>query len=379
MWQEKEKSKVEEIIEEDIWGSIKEFLELGVHFGEGDNRIDINIGLLLLLTLAFIVTSSLMKWLRHLLTRKMEGDDKLKFISVFKFIRYVIYVIVILITMSAAGIDITLLLTASAALFVGLGLALQDLFKDIIGGIFIITDKSLHVGDVVEVDGKVGKVFEIKLRTTRAITRDDKVIVIPNHHFITDIIYNHTQNHKMTREKVDIGVAYGSDVDLVTKILVNAAKSETGVLKNPKPFVMFDDFGDSALLFSLNFFISDSFSVPRLKSGMRYKIDAQFREKGVTIPFPQRDVHLYQPAAFRVERPDQLEDKLYVQSNEEGPKQIEVKPSERTDDKANDGGGLSEGKRSDLSNGKPFEHLNGPSSDQSDSKRPAKPKSNDGE
>ncbi len=75
------------------------------------------------------------------------------------------------------------------------------------------------MGDIVEVDGKVGKVFEIKLRTTRAITRDDKIIIIPNHKFISDIVYNYTQNHKTTRENVKIGVAYGSDVQLVTKIL----------------------------------------------------------------------------------------------------------------------------------------------------------------
>ena len=293
-----DKSKVEEIIEVDIWGSIKEFLEWGPKFGVGDNQIHITVGLLLLLVAAFALTSFLLKWLRHLLTRKMEGEDRLKFISVFKFIRYVIYLIVIFITMSAAGIDITLLLTASAALFVGLGLALQDLFKDIIGGIFIITDKSLHVGDIVEVDGKVGKVFEIKLRTTRAITRDDKVIIIPNHHFITDIIYNYTQNHKTTREKIIIGVAYGSNVKLVTKILEDSAKNQTGVLKNPKPFVQFDDFGDSALMFSLNFYINDSFSDPKIKSAMRYRIDANFRENGVTIPFPQRDVHLFQSGPF---------------------------------------------------------------------------------
>jgi len=78
--------------------------------------------------------------------------------------------------MSAAGIDITILITASAALFIGLGLALQELFQDLIGGVFIILDKSLRVGDIIEVDEKVGKVFEIKLRTTRAITRDDKII-----------------------------------------------------------------------------------------------------------------------------------------------------------------------------------------------------------
>ena len=291
-------SKVEDFVEEDVWGSIKEFLELGPSFGQGDNQIHITIGLLLLLVMAFLVTSSILKWLRYLLTRKMQGDDKLKFISVFKFIKYVIYLIVILTTMSAAGIDITLLLTASAALFVGLGLALQDLFKDIIGGIFIITDKSLHVGDIVEVEGKVGKVFEIKLRTTRAITRDDKVIIIPNHHFITDIIYNYTQNHRMTREKIIIGVAYGSDVNLVTRILENIAKNQNGVLKNPKPFVQFDDFGDSALMFSLNFFIEDSFRDPRFKSEMRYQINAKFKENRVTIPFPQRDVHIFQSGPF---------------------------------------------------------------------------------
>ena len=192
------------------------------------------------------------------------------------------------------GIDITILITASAALFVGLGLALQELFQDIIGGIFIIVDKSLRVGDIIEVDGKVGKVFEIKLRTTRAITRDDKIIIIPNHHFISDIVYNYTQNHKTTRESVKVGVAYGSDVQLVTRILEGLVKEQRGVLKNPKPFVIFEDFGDSALLFSLNFFISDSFSDPRIKSELRYKIDAAFRKNNVTIPFPQRDVHLYE-------------------------------------------------------------------------------------
>ncbi|WP_076456080.1 mechanosensitive ion channel family protein [Zobellia uliginosa] len=291
-------SKVEEIIEEDIWGAIKEFLNLGIRFGEGENTINITIGLLLLLTFAFLATGFILKWLRKLITRRMEEEDKLKFVSVFKFIRYVVYLVVILLTMSSAGIDITLLLTASAALFVGLGLALQELFQDIIGGIFIIIDKSLHVGDIIEVDGKVGKVFEIKLRTTRAITRDDKVIIIPNHKFISDIIYNYTQNHKTTREQVRIGVAYGSDIQLVTKILKNIAEDQNGVLNSPKPFVIFEDFGDSALMFSLNFYITDSFSDPRIKSEIRYKIDAEFRKNAVSIPFPQRDIHIIQQKPF---------------------------------------------------------------------------------
>ncbi|WP_423998378.1 mechanosensitive ion channel family protein [Maribacter sp. IgM3_T14_3] len=291
--------KIKEIIEDDIWGSIKKFLDLGYHFGEGDKSINITIGLLLLLTVAFLLTSTILQGIRRFFTRKMEADDKLKFISIFKFIKYLVYVIVILFTMSAAGINITILITASAALFVGLGLALQEIFQDIIGGIFIIVDKSLRVGDIIEIDNKVGKVFEIKLRTTRAITRDDKVIIIPNHKFISDIVYNYTQNHKTTRELVRVGVAYGSDIELVTNLLLEVVKSQRNILKSPKPFVIFEDFGDSALIFAVNFYITDSFTDPRVKSEVRYKIDAAFRKNNISIPFPQRDIHLFQQGPFK--------------------------------------------------------------------------------
>ncbi len=286
--------EIKEIIEKDIWGTIKEFLNYGIHLGQGEKSINLTIGLLLLLTLAIIVAKFIMKWLRHLITRKMEQEDKQKFTSIFKFINYLVYLIAVFVTLSVAGVDITLVITASAVLFVGLGLALQDLFKDILGGVFIIIDKSLQVGDIVEVDGKVGKVFEIKLRTTRAITRDDKVLILPNHKFISDIVYNYTQNHKTTREKVSVGVAYGSDVALVTKLLEQVATEQKQILKNPKPFVLFDDFGDSALMFSIHFFTNDSFRDPRIKSEMRYKINSKFKENNISIPFPQRDVHIIQ-------------------------------------------------------------------------------------
>lgn len=286
--------EIKEIIEEDIWGSIQDFLNWGLHLGEGENSIHITIGLVLLVTVAFFVSSFVLNLLRRFFTRRMEQEDKFKFISIFKFIKYVVYLVVILATMSAAGIDITVILTASAALFVGLGLALQELFQDIIAGILIMVDKSLQVGDIVEVDDKVGKVFEIKLRTTRAITRDDKIIIIPNHKFISNTIYNFTQNHKTTRESVHVGVAYGTNVELVTRLLEESVATQQGVLKNPKPFVLFEDFGDSALLFSINFYIKDSFTDPRIKSGIRFTIDKKFRENNVTIPFPQRDVYLYQ-------------------------------------------------------------------------------------
>ncbi len=294
-----EDSMIEEVLKEDIWESIKVFLNQGLHIGTGEKSIHITIGLLLALVIAFMVTNLLLKWLRYFFTRKLTGDDKLKFINVFRFIKYFIYLAVVLLTMSTAGIDITLLITASAVLFVGLGLALQDLFQDVIGGIYIILDKSLRVGDIIELNGKVGKVVEIELRSTRALTRDDKIIIVPNHLFIREIVYNHTQNHKTTREFVAVGVAYGSDVELVTDILLNCTKEESKVAKNPEPFVLFDDFGDSALLFSVHFFTTDSFQALKIKSRIRYAIDAQFRKNGITIPFPQRDVYLSRKESYR--------------------------------------------------------------------------------
>ncbi|MGB7786371.1 MAG: mechanosensitive ion channel domain-containing protein [Salinimicrobium sp.] len=283
--------QVKEVIQEDIWGNILDFLDFTlIPIGDNDR---ITVGLVLLMVVAFLLTNVIMRGIRLFFTRKLAETDKLKFISVFKFIRYVVYVVVVIAVLNSAGIDITILLTASAALFVGLGLALQELFQDIIGGLFIIVDKSLLVGDVVEMEGRVGRVIDIKLRTTRLLTRDDKVMIIPNHKFTEDIILNFTQNHRTTRELVKVGVAYGSDTELVKKLLLESVTEQPGITKKPAPFVLFEDFGDSALIFSVNFFVTDSFVDPKIKSQVRYKIDHKFRDNGITIPFPQRDVHFF--------------------------------------------------------------------------------------
>tara|TARA_R110002167_G_scaffold11308_27_gene50199 strand:- start:288 stop:1142 length:855 start_codon:yes stop_codon:yes gene_type:complete len=276
---------------ETFFSTLKGFLSFKLIDTE---TVHITVATFLAVIVGLVIVTFVLRIIHKLVTSKLPGEDKNKFESVFNFLKYLLYMVVIAMVLHSYGVNLTVLLTASAALFVGLGFALQYLFQDIISGVLMIMDQSLHVGDIVEVDGKVGRVFEIRLRTTRAVTRDDKVIVIPNHIFSTDTIYNYTQNHKTTRESVKIGVAYGSDVKLVTKILEEVAHEQKGVLKSPKPFVLFEDFGDSALMFSLNFFISDSFSDPRIKSEIRYKIDAKFRASNITIPFPQRDVHFYQ-------------------------------------------------------------------------------------
>ena len=290
--QKNQTDTISEVVTQTIWEAIKSFLDLGFTLGSGDHKVRITVWTLLLVILSFVAARFFLKWIRLLLTRNMQEPDKLKFISFFKFVQYITYIIVGFAVLSASGINVTPFLAASAALLVGLGLALQELFQDVIGGIFIFIDKSLLVGDIVEIDGKVARVVEVSLRTTRAITRDDKIVVIPNHKFISEIIINYTQNHKTTRELVKIGVAYGSDVKKVEALLLQSVSEQSKVLKKPKPFVLFDDFGESALQFSVLFFITDSFSDPKIKSEIRFRIDQLFRENNISIPFPQTDVHI---------------------------------------------------------------------------------------
>lgn len=263
--------------------------------------IHLTVGTFLIIIISIILVTYLLRLINKLVSRKLPEEDKNKFESIFGFVKYLFYILAIVTILHSSGVNLTVLLTASAALFVGLGFALQYLFQDIISGILIILDQSLHVGDIIEVESKVGRVFEIRLRTTRALTRDDKVIVIPNHKFLTDSIYNYTQNHKTTREMVKVGVAYGSDVALVSKLLLEAVAEQRNILKSPKPFVLFEDFGDSALMFSVSFFITDSFADPKIKSNVRIALDTKFRENNVTIPFPQRDVHMYQTPTSKLD------------------------------------------------------------------------------
>ncbi|NNE02100.1 MAG: mechanosensitive ion channel [Eudoraea sp.] len=278
-----------------ILSVIRDFLGYKIYDSES---IHITIGTFLTIIVALIAVTYFLKIISKLVVKKLPIEDKNKFVSIFSFLKYLFYILVIITILHTSGVNLTVLLTASAALFVGLGFALQNLFQDIISGILMILDQSIHVGDIIEVEGKVGRVFEIRLRSTRAITRDDKVLIIPNHIFLTNTIYNYTQNHNITRESIQVGVAYGSDVNLVTTTLLGLADNQEGILKSPKAFVHFEDFGDSALLFSLYFFVSDSFGVPKIRSDIRYKLDAKFRDNKITIPFPQRDVHVYQHSPF---------------------------------------------------------------------------------
>jgi small-conductance mechanosensitive channel len=270
----------------------KDFLNYSFEITKGKEGIHIDVKTILFVIIVFFLTGLFLKLIKKIINRKLDEEDKGKFKAVFSFIKYFVYTIVLVIALESSGVNVSVLLAGSAALLVGIGLGLQTLFQDIMSGIFILMDKSLHVNDIIEIEGKIGKVDEIRLRTTRAITIDDKVLIIPNHKFLTNSLFNWTQNGTQTTEGVEIGVAYGSDVELVKTILIDVAKSHPKIIKTTDPRVLFTDFGDSALQFKLLFVIKHSFDHLTIKSDLRFAIDKKFRENNISIPFPQRDVHL---------------------------------------------------------------------------------------
>lgn len=286
---------VKEVIPESFWGTFHNLIQFELlKFGRDNNQIVITVGLVITLLLALFAMKVILRIIRRIYTRKMDPDEKLRFLGAYNFIGYLVYILVFVSVISSSGIDITLLLTATAVIFVGLGLAMREIFQDIIGGIYIILDKSVQAGDIIEVNGTVCKVFDTKLRTTRAVTRDEKVIVIPNHKFVTDPVVNFTQNYENTRQSVTVRAALDADVEKVKEVLVQAAKSQKRILKSPEPFVMLEDFGEYALQFGVYFYISETFYEMRIKSELRFEIERQFRSNNIKFPYPQKDLHIKQ-------------------------------------------------------------------------------------
>ena len=271
---------------------MKKFIDfINKEFFITDN-IKFSIVTILLVSLIFITTYLLLKFTKKIATKKLDEERKLKFKSVFTFLNYFVYIIVALITFQNFGINLTGIFAASAALLVGIGLALQTFFQDIISGILILADQTVHVGDIIEIDGKVGRVENIKIRTTRAVTFDNKVLIIPNHKYLTSTLFNWTENGTVLRGCVSVGVSYDSDVENIKDILLEIANSHPHLIKNPPPKVIFKNFGDSALEFDLIFTYNNGFRVNLIESDIRFLVHKKFKENNIEIPFPQRVVHL---------------------------------------------------------------------------------------
>lgn len=225
---------------------------------------------------------------------KRRGVDKGGQFAINQLIKYVLYVAAILTAANSLGINMTLIWGGAAALLVGLGLGLQQTFNDFFSGIVLLFERTVSVGDMLSINGEIGTVQKIGLRSSIIETRGVESIVIPNSRLVNDSIINWTHFSNKVRFNVNVGVAYGSDTTLVKKILLTTANDHPLVMEYPTPFVRFQSFGDSSLDFSIYFFTRNYLIVEDIKSDIRFEIDKMFREHEITIPFPQRDIWVKQ-------------------------------------------------------------------------------------
>lgn len=205
-------------------------------------------------------------------------------------LKYVIYTMAILWSISSLGVEVTVLWGGAAALLVGIGLGLQQTFNDFFSGIVLLFERSVEIGHVLDIGGTIGTVKEIGLRTSLIKTRDNITLVVPNSKLVTDNVINWSHLDEKVRFQIDVGVAYGSNTKLVKEILLKVVSEHPEIVEHPNPFVRFTNFGNSSLDFEVHFFSRNFIRIEDVKSDLRFEIDNAFRENNVEIPFPQRVV-----------------------------------------------------------------------------------------
>jgi potassium efflux system protein len=248
---------------------------------------------LIILIIGFIfVKRIILFWVRRLLARvNMKETTRA---AVEKIINYIVVFLIILFALRVVNMPLTLFTFLGGAVAIGVGFGAQNLINNFISGFIVMAEQPIKIGDLVEIEGTFAMVEEIGARCTRIRTGGNVQILVPNSSFLEKNIINWTLSDKEVRAQVTVGVIYGSPVREVERLMLQVANKHTKVRKAPKPFVLFNDFGDNALIFDLYFWISMNRIMDRriIESDIRFHIDELFREAGIVIAFPQRDVHL---------------------------------------------------------------------------------------
>ena len=205
-------------------------------------------------------------------------------------IKYIIYFIAILLIFNSFGFKLSVLMLGSAGLLVGIGFGLQNTFNDLLSGIILLIEGDIEVGDIVVIDGMVGVIQKIGLRTSSVKTRDLISIIIPNSKLVGQNVTNWSHSDSTARFQIDFGVSYSSDIDYVEKIVLETANLNQDVLEKPPAQLQLINYGESSLDFRLYFFSDEFFYIEKVKSDLRKSIFKALRSNKIEIPFPQRDV-----------------------------------------------------------------------------------------
>jgi len=258
--------------------------------------------IVILVLLLFYLSSKLRGWMAGRVLAKF-GLDLGARQAVASITRYLVLLLGLLIILQTAGINLTTLNVLAGAVGIGVGFGLQNVVSNFISGLIIMFERPIKIGDRIVIDDVEGDVVEIGARSTVVLTNDNINIIVPNSKFITENVINWKYNDGTVRFKIPVGVAYGSDLRKVEKILLEVAAAEDDVLDDPAPVVRFLEFGDSSLNLELRAWTTNGVTRKgKLLSALNFAIYDKFQEHEIEIPFPQRDLHI-RSGAVRMEKP----------------------------------------------------------------------------
>jgi small-conductance mechanosensitive channel len=277
----------------DTWGWLQQALAWPI-IQTTDFRISAGslAALVVLVLLLFWGSKRLQRWLSEgpMLRNRLDPGARLAVAAV---VRYTVLLVGLLAIVQTVGIDLTTFNVMAGAIGIGVGFGLQNVVSNFIAGLIIMFERPVKIGDRIVVGGVAGNVVDIGARSTTVLDNDNIAVIVPNSKFITEDVINWKYNDDSVRFHVPVSVAYGTDAQLVRRVLLEVAQADPDVLKSPEPTVWLKEFGDDGVAFELMVWSATLVDRKgRLISQLNYAIYERFNAEGIEFPFPQRDLHI---------------------------------------------------------------------------------------
>jgi len=276
--------------------SLNEIIALfDIHVFEVQGKV-FTLGDVLMLPAFLLIGYLLISWTIRLIVMRMRSKNVAP--DVVHLVRRILFILAFLAlfitTLDLINVPITAFAFLSGAVAIGFGFGAQNIINNFISGWILMWERPIRIGDFLEVDGVKGNVEAINTRSTRIRRTDGVHMMIPNSKLLENTVVNWTLMDNRSRTTVNVGVAYGSPCRLVASLIEQAVSEQDDVLKEPAPVVIFDDFGDNALMFVVYFWMNASVEghLRMIRSNIRFRIEELFAQNDICIAFPQRDIHI---------------------------------------------------------------------------------------